>query len=174
MNPPNQPKPSVVHPAPPIKKELMEWNEVAIAHALGIQVHEVREYFRDGRRVSFLIERRLAHKELGGRLAPTEGAAYDIMDRQGRKWECRSLSRHGVYFCPSYMVGSGRSFDRQGFLSKLGSISGYLIADIENFPRVPWWMVPRERVQEWWDGDKLGMQTKITREKALHLLEGRL
>ena len=152
----------------------MVWNEIAISTALGIQVHEVREYFRDGRRVSFLIERRLAHKELGGKLAPSEGAAYDIMDGQGRKWECRSLSRNGVYFCPSYMVGSGRSFDRAGFLSKLESISGYIIADIDNFPRVPYWIVPREKVQEWWDTNKLGTQTKISREKALQLLEGRL
>ena len=42
-------------PTPVISKDLMTWNEVAIASALGIQIRDVHEYFRDGRRVSFLI-----------------------------------------------------------------------------------------------------------------------
>ena len=171
MNAPNGPKSPTVQPTPPIKRQLMEWNEIAISSALGIQVHEVREYFRDGRRVSFLIERRLAHKELGGKLAPSEGAAYDIMDGQGRKWECRSLSRNGVYFCPSYMVGSGRAFDEPGFLAKLKEIEGYIVSDVELFPNVPFWILPKTTVENWYRNGKLGAGTKISRTTALKLLE---
>ncbi len=35
------------------------------------------------------------------------------------------------------MVGSGRSFDEDGFLDKLSEIDGYIIADIESFPKIP-------------------------------------
>ena len=48
---------------------------------------------------------------LGGKLAPSEGDDHDLIDTQGRKWEGRSVSGGGIYFCPSYMVGSGRRFD---------------------------------------------------------------
>jgi hypothetical protein len=84
----------------------------------------VKEYLTDGRRVSFLPERRLSREVFEGTLAPSEGAGYDLLDREGLKWEVRSVSKGGVYFCPSYMVGSGRSFEEKGFLDKLSEIEG--------------------------------------------------
>lgn len=57
---------------------------------------------------------------LGGRLARSEGDDYDVLDRHGRKWEVRSVSKGGICFCPSYMVGSGRRFVRA--LALLGSL----------------------------------------------------
>lgn len=51
-----------------------------------------------------------------------------------KKWEVRSISRNGIYFCPSYMVGSGRKFNEAGFLVKIAEISGYIVSDIERFP----------------------------------------
>ena len=55
-------------------------------------------------RVSFILERHLA-KVMNGRLAPSEGAGYDLVDGYGQKWEVRSITRGGIYFCLSYMVG---------------------------------------------------------------------
>jgi len=120
----------------------------ALAAALRVDPNSVREYFTDGRRVAFLIERRIAREE-GFRLAPSEGASFDLVDQNGGKWEVRNITRGGIYFCPSYMVGSGRSFDKPGFLRKLDGIKGYIVTDIEAFPSVPYWMLKREspRVQ---------------------------
>ena len=151
---------------------MLSWNLEEIARALKIGTDDVREYFTDGRRVSFILERRIAYEILKGRLAPSEGAGFDIVDPQGGKWEVRSISSGGIYFCPSYMVGSGRSFNRAGFLKKTGEIKGYIVCDIESFPNVPFWIIPVRQVREWWDAGDLGTTTKISRKRALNLLQG--
>jgi len=150
---------------------ILSWNIEEIARALKINPEDVREYFTDGRRVSFIVERRIAREVLKGTLAPTEGAGYDVIDSFGGKWEVRSITRGGIYFCPSYMVGSGRHFEEEGFLRKLEEIKGFIIADIESFPDIPFWIIPVEQVKEWWFSRKLGTTTKISRKKALELLE---
>lgn len=150
---------------------LLTWNVGEIAISLKIGEADVREYFTDGRRVSFILERRLAYEVIKGKLAPSEGAGYDLLDSSGRKWEVRSITRGGIYFCPSYMVGSGRSFEQQGFLDKLEEIEGYIISDVESFPNIPFWILPKTTVQNWWKESKLGTSTKISRAVALNLLE---
>jgi hypothetical protein len=125
----------------------------------------VREYFTDGRRVSFLLERRIAAEVLHGRTAPS-----DVIDDHEGRWEVRSLSRRGVYFCPSNMVGSSRHFDEAGFLKKLAGIRGYVIADIDAFPDVPYWRVTSDQVLAWWRNGELGADSKISRDKALAML----
>ncbi len=152
---------------------VLEWNIEEIAKALRIQPEDVREYFTDGRRVSFIVERRIAREIIKGDMAPTEGAGYDIVDSQGGKWEVRSITRGGIYFCPSYMVGSGRHFEEEGFLKKLEEVKGFIIADVESFPEIPFWIIPVEQVIRWWDEGKLGTTTKISRKKALELLSGK-
>ncbi len=148
----------------------LEWDAAEVARALKITPEDVREYFTDGRRVSFILERRIAREVLKGTLSPSEGAGFDIIDSRSGKWEIRSISRDGAYFCPSYMVGSGRSFDEHGFLNKLSEIEGYILADIESFPNVPFWIISSETVQSLWNDRKLGKTTHISRRKALELL----
>ena len=60
----------------------LSWDIEEVATALEVDVQSVREYFTDGRRVAFLIERRIAREE-GFKLAPSEGAAFDLVDREG-------------------------------------------------------------------------------------------
>jgi hypothetical protein len=151
------------------KSGTLSWNINGIAVSLNITVEEVREYFTDGRRVSFVLERRLA-RDLLGQLAPSEGAGYDILDSNGGKWEVRSIAKGGIYFCPSYMVGSGRSFEESGFLAKLDEIEGYIISDITKFPEIPYWLVSSAQVRSWWRQGVLGMNCKISRRKALELV----
>ncbi len=146
------------------------WDVQDIAKALKISATEVREYFTDGRRVSFLIERRIAHEVLKGSVSKSEGAGFDVIAPDGGKWEVRSISKDGIYFCPSYMVGSGRSFHEEGFHSKLSEIRGHIVADIESFPNVPFWIISSDQVLKWWDEGRLGTTTKISRKKALGLL----
>lgn len=148
----------------------LDWNITELAAALKIHPQDVKEYFTDGRRISFIIERRLAREVLNGTLAKSEGAAYDLIDQKGKKWEVRSVSSSGVYFCPSYMVGSGRSFDEKGFLVKMDEIEGYILCDIENFPNVPFWIIKTNIVRDWYDKEELGTTTKIARDKALALI----
>jgi hypothetical protein len=93
-----------------------------------------------------------------------------LVDEIGDKWEVRSISAGGVYFCPSYMVGSGRSFNEPGFLQKLGEIKGYILTDITSFPDVPFWIVKSETVNVWWQKRLLGSTTKVSRNTALNLL----
>ena len=154
-----------------LKTGVFEWNIDEIAAALRITREDARAYFTDGRRVSFLLKRRIAYEVLEGSLAPSEGAGYDVLDKNGLKWEVRSISRGGIYFCPSYMVGSGRSFGETGFLQKLEEIEGYVVSDIENFPAIPYWIISRQVVHNWWTQGQLGNTTKISREKALSLLK---
>ena len=148
---------------------VLSWDIEEIARALKLTKEDVREYFTDGRRVSFILERRIAREVLHGTLAPTEGAGFDLLDERGGRWEVRSISRGGIYFCPSYMVGSGRSFSEKGFLAKLSEIQGYIIADIESFPNVPFWILTSDQIRAWWDAGELGTNSKISREKALSL-----
>ncbi|MBI5332694.1 MAG: hypothetical protein HZB65_03920 [Candidatus Aenigmarchaeota archaeon] len=154
-----------------IKKGVFKWDIAEIAKALKIKQTDVRLYFTDGRRISFMLERRLAYEILKGRLAPSEGAGYDLIDTKGGKWEVRSISKGGIYFSPSYMVGSGRSFNKKGFLKKLKEIKGYIISDIESFPKIPFWIIPVELVIQWWKEGKLGTTTKISRQTALNLID---
>jgi hypothetical protein len=97
----------------------MTWDAEELARALKVTVEDIREYFTDGRRVSFIIERRLHWENPGWTLAPSEGAGYDLRDPDGGLWEVRSITRGGVYFTPSAQVGSGRSFDEAGFLARI-------------------------------------------------------
>lgn len=146
------------------------WDVSEVASALKISKKDVLTYFTDGRRVSFLLERRIAYEVFKGTVAASEGAGYDVLDQDNRKWEVRSISAKGVYFCPSYMVGSGRRFNEQGFLEKLDQIAGYVLSDISKFPTIPYWIVPTKIVSNWWREGRLGKTTKITRDKAMELL----
>lgn len=68
------------------KKGVLSWDVEELAKALKIGVNDVREYFTDGRRVSFIIERRVVKEIMGGHLAPSEGAGFDLFDPAGGKW----------------------------------------------------------------------------------------
>jgi len=79
----------------------LRWDEEELARAFKVTTKDVREYLTDGRRVSFIIERRLMWENEGWKLAPSEGAGYDLLDPDGGMWEVRSITRQGVYFNPS-------------------------------------------------------------------------
>ncbi|RMD64511.1 hypothetical protein D6833_04325 [Candidatus Parcubacteria bacterium] len=149
----------------PTYLEKLEFSVERLSEALHLPQEDILEYFRDGRRVSFVCERRVAYEYLQGTLAPSEGAAFDVLDSQGKKWEIRSLGKGGVYFCPSYMVGSGRSFNEEGFLRKLDEIEGYIVCGIMEFPSVPIWKIRADAVRSAWESGRLGKTTKISPEK---------
>jgi hypothetical protein len=148
----------------------MSWDENALAAAFGVSTEDIKEYLTDGRRVSFIIERRLKSEHAGWKLAPSEGAGYDLIDPKGGKWEVRAVSKGGTYFNPSSQVGKGRKFDEHGFQKKLDGIKGYILSDIVNFPNVDVYVVPVENIRRWHAAGLLGKSTKVRRAKFLNLL----
>ncbi len=134
-----------------------------------IRREDVIKYFTDGRKVAFIFERRLTNEVTGGELAASEGADYDIIDVDGKKQEVRSISKK-IYFSPSYMVGSGRSFNEEGFLQKINGIAGYILVDIGQFPNVPFWKVAASDVLAWYRNGQLGKGTHTSRPKVLQLI----
>ena len=148
---------------------VLSWDLNALAESMHLTQEETQEYFTDGRRVSFILERRI-RREMGARLADSEGAGFDLVDVQGGKWEVRSITRGGIYFCPSYMVGSGRAFSEPGFLQKLSDIEGYVISDVLKFPAIPVWRVSQDVVHSWYTNGQLGAGTKVSRDKILELI----
>lgn len=143
----------------------LTWNAEELAHALRVTVEDVKEYLTDGRRASFLIERRLMWENSGWTLAPSEGAGYDLRDPEGGLWEVRSITRGGVYFTPSAQVGSGRVFGETAFLAKLDAVAGFILADIVDFPTVSVFKVPTDYVKRWYANRELSAAAKVSRAK---------
>src|SRR3989344_9356735 len=135
---------------------ILSWNPQTMAKALKIKKKEVREYMTYGRRASFIIERRINSEFVKGTLAPNENAGYDFSDRAGNKWEVRSITSGGVYFSPSGNVGSGRHFKEEDLTKKMSTLKGYVLADLESFPKIRFWVVLKEQVESWLSEKKLG------------------
>lgn len=148
----------------------LEWDEEELARAFRVTTKDVREYLTDGRRVSFIIERRLMWEHPGWKLAPSEGAGYDLLDPEGGMWEVRSITRQGVYFNPSNQVGSGRKFNEDGFQLKMNGIKGFILSDIVAFPVVDVYVVPVQNVLRWHQARVLGANAKVSRDKFLREL----
>jgi hypothetical protein len=149
---------------------LLTFDVKALSQGMRITEQEVIDYFTDGRRVSFVMERRIAREVFQGKLSSSEGKAWDIEDENGDRWEVRSLSKK-IYFCPSYMVGKGRKFDEPGFLQKLETIRGYAISDITLFPEVQVWLIEGREVLDWYRRGELGKGTHTSRARALKLFK---
>ncbi len=145
----------------------LTWDEAELAQAFRISQEDVREYLTDGRRVSFIIERRLANEHANWKLAPSEGKGYDLLDPNNDKWEVRSITNSGVYFTPSNQVGSGRSFNEPKFQEKLREIKGFILTDIAPFPEVNVYVVPVANVVQWYRLGLLGSRASISRKKFL-------
>jgi hypothetical protein len=136
--------------------------------ALGLSAEDTLQWGLDGRRIAFSLERRIISEGLGA--TPTKtNTPWDAEDGDN-KYEIRSVTRGGVYFCPNNQVGSGRRFSEKEFLDKLNELSYYCLADITQFPDVPFWVIPVEVVLNWWIEGRLGKNSKITKKKALKLL----
>lgn len=148
----------------------LTWNEDELAKAFKVSAEDVREYLTDGRRVSFIIERRLKWENAGWELAPSEGAGYDLLDPDGGMWEVRSITRQGVYFNPSNQVGSGRKFNEDGFQQKMSGIKGFILSDIVGFPLVDVYVLPVANVIRWHQAGALGANAKVSRDKFVNVL----
>ena len=155
----------------------LKWDVDLVSTSLKLKKEETIEYFKDGRRASFLMERKIRdviNRKLDTNkqwtLAISEGSGYDLLDANNEKWEVRSLTKN-VYFTPSNQVGSGRSFNKTGFLQKVNHIKGYFITDITKFPTIPYYKLTSDQIKKWWNEEELGKKASISRNKFYDLIE---
>lgn len=148
---------------------ILKFDEEFIGEGLGLTVPQVQTWFRDGRHASRIIELNLA-KELGLVLPENICDKFDLLDENGGKWEVRCLTDRGCSFAPSNMTGAGRKFDLAGLVEKLRLVKGFIVADIEGFPTVPYWVIPVHIIEAWCYGGDLKTGARGSRAKILELL----
>lgn len=147
----------------------LNWDVQKLSEALHLSKDDTISYFRDGRRISFILERRICKDVLGGEMPKSEGASFDIFDKEGNKWEVRCVTDTGTYFCPSSMIGVGRVFDEIGFIDKLKEIKGYILADITKFPLVEYWSTTSDEVMDLYLNKRIHHTTKVGRQRVIDL-----
>ena len=143
------------------------WNVEELAAAMRIPAESVIAFYTDGRRAAFLLES-AARSHLVAYPSASEADAYDLVDRTGRRWEVRGLTKNGVFFDPSSSHGTGRSYSEDAFLAKLKAIAGFYVADLTLFPSVPFYQISSAVVRGWFKDGKLSKARLSTvRAKAL-------
>lgn len=147
---------------------IFEWDTAKIATGLVIPEERVLQFFKDGRRFAWLFEESLAERHGMTRQGETDDA--DLVDPAGRRWEARCCTKGGLFFCPSNMVGKGRTFNFEDWVAKQAGVAGWIVADITTFPRVPYWVIPDHVVGGWWNAGELGPKTKVLHSKFRLLL----
>lgn len=148
---------------------ILNFDAEFIGEGLGLSVEQVNTWFRDGRHASRIIELNLA-KDLDLTLPANICDKFDLLDANGGKWEVRCLTDHGCSFAPSNMTGAGRKFDITGLVEKLRLVKGFVVADIEGFPVVPYWVIPVHIIEAWCYGGDLKTGARGSRDKILGLL----
>jgi len=147
--------------------DTISWDANSLKDALGLTFDEVYEFFTDGRKVAFLLEKRL-FKRFGEKEAKS-GSPFDFITPDDAKVEVRVVTRHGVFFCPCSMKGSGRHFDAEKFKEKLLQVDFYLLADLTTFPDTQFIAVPSSCIYDAWINGKLGPTTSISYIKCRKL-----
>lgn len=147
---------------------VLEFDSEFIGEGLGLTPDQVKDWFHDGRNVSKVMEMNMANK-LGCRLSKTD-EGYDLIAPDGKFWEVRCLTERGASFAPSKMTGAGRKFNMEGMIEKLQLVKGYVVTDIQLFPKIPYWVIPVHIVEAWCYGKQLGTGARASRAKILELL----
>lgn len=147
---------------------MFEWDVAKVAEGLQLPPERLLHFFKDGRRFAWLLEESLAARYAMTRQGETDD--YDLEDAAGRRWEARCCTKGGLFFCPSGMIGKGRKFHFEDWVTKQSKVSGWIVADITTFPRVAYWVIPSEVVGYWWNQGVLGPTTQIGRERFRNLL----
>lgn len=93
----------------------------------------VNQLFTDGRRASGFLERQL---ELWfPDLTFVDGKGYDHVDLQQQKYDAKCFTQRGAKFCPSNMIGVGRSVNEEKLWEHATQMI-YIFCDVVDFPQV--------------------------------------
>jgi len=94
----------------------------------------MNELYTDGRLAAFALEEQLVY--WFPELTRIEGNKdHDHVDVQGRKYDAKNFTKHGLKFMPSNQLGEGRVFNAEIAHAKAEQLR-YILCDILDFPRV--------------------------------------
>ncbi|MDA7943134.1 MAG: hypothetical protein MPJ06_03905 [Nitrosopumilus sp.] len=147
----------------------LEWDLERLADVLRLSKEEARDYFRDGRRSGFLVEKGILRKNPMLKAAP-ENMIYDVQNGEER-WEVRTITSNGINFRPSVDIGAGRKFNKTRFEQKLQCVTGFIVCDVSTFPVVPYWSILSRIIAEW-HHEKTISKGKTSYKKAIRLING--
>ena len=153
----------------------IRYDKRKLIDALQISEESINDKFTDGRTVSALIEERVV-KELPNLLSLAKdrgGGIRKIIDVDHKEWELRTISKTGIAFAPSKMIGVGRSFDADGFFERLNEIAGYIVVNTLTFPGQSIFqidLVPTDNIRSWFNDGSLGKRAKIPSKQMIEIL----
>ena len=93
----------------------------------------VYKLLSDGRRASGFLELQL--EEWFPDLTFEDGKGYDHVDTNGQQYDAKCFTKGGAKFCPSVMLGAGRSVDEVKLWEHANDMI-YIFTDIVEFPTV--------------------------------------
>jgi len=93
----------------------------------------IDQLFTDGRRASGFLERQL--EAWFPDLTFVDGKGYDHIDLQLQKYDAKCFTLRGAKFCPSNMIGVGRSVNEEKLWEHAVQMI-YIFCDIVDFPEV--------------------------------------
>lgn len=147
------------------------FSTMAIALGMGaIAPEDAIRLMRDGRMSSRIMELNLV-THLGLKEPENINERWDLEHEDGSKSEVRCLTKHGISYAPSNLLGKGREFTDDAFTEKLDLVKGFYVADVQRFPAVDLFALPSENVKEWHEQGKLGSKASLGSKKARRLLE---
>lgn len=92
------------------------------------------ERLTDGR-ISGLLAEDLANALYNNMTkAPSQNSGFDLFDSEGRKYECRTVTRGGTNLVPAVQIGAGRKIDLAKHQEKLDYLYAYVFVDVRNSP----------------------------------------
>ena len=96
---------------------------------------QVNKLFTDGRRASGFLEIQL--EEWYDGLEFKDGKGYDHINKNipGQLYDAKCFTKGGAKFCPSVMLGAGRSVDEQKLWEHAMNMI-YIFTDVVSFPEV--------------------------------------
>ena len=118
--------------------------ELGVAYRLGLQGHlkygsvipqRLYERFTDGRISGLLNEDLLQSLFTGLTRNDIGGGSHDLIDREGRKYEARTVTRHGVNLRPSNQKGQGRRIDDKAAMARRRDLYAFVFVDVRLCPR---------------------------------------
>lgn len=94
---------------------------------------ECKEIFKDGRVFSHFIELWICKYFL---LTHVKGCKdHDFIDKNNVKYDEKTFTQRGCNFCPSNMLGQGRTFDRDVFIEKSKRLIFCIVSNVD-FPNI--------------------------------------
>ena len=93
------------------------------------------EILKDGRPFSHFIEKWIAHNYPLIHIPGKKG--YDFIDKNNQQilYDEKTFTRNGCKFCPSNMLGQGRTFNQERFIKHCEKLIFCIVSNI-NFPNI--------------------------------------